>query len=177
MKKFLSLIVLVIAVAFTSQAEANGAGTDNGVIYDISYDLPVIVAAVDNATAPVTPFSNVYTEQVSFDFQSAVVTVNNKNVGGFDAEVPSNSAVAIVNDSTVTNDNKEISETVSDLTSTNNSLNEYAEIVESDGIGFATNTETVSDSLYPENVNVNSTNTKYDNEQIKANVGKLLGNI
>ena len=77
MKKFLSLIVLVIAVAFTSQAEAvNGAGSDNDVTYNIGLDLPTQVAIVDNATAKLSLFSNV-----------AVVAVNYKNVGGFDVEV------------------------------------------------------------------------------------------
>lgn len=150
--------MLVIAVAFTSKAESNGAGIDNGVTYDIVYDLPISAEAiVDNATAPVNPFSNV-----------TVVTVNYKNVGGFDVDVPSNSIVAEININTITdNYNKGFAETVSDLNS-----------IKTSGIGFATNTETVSDSLYPDNVNISPTNsTKYTNERIKTNVGKLKTNI
>ena len=160
MKKFLSLLVLVVAVAFTSQAEVvNGAGNDN-IVYDIGFDLPTPIAIVDNATATVTPFTNV-----------AVVTVNYKNVGGFDAEVPSNSVVAIINIINSTNGNKGFSETVSDLTNIAAVGNEkkYTE--------YATNTETVNDSLYPDKFRNSDNTTKYSNERIKTNVGKFKRNI
>jgi len=157
--------MLVIAVAFTSQAEANGAGNDNGVVFDISFDLPVTAAVVDNAAATVTPFANVTVE-----------AVNNKNVGGFDVEVPSYSVVA-VNNSDLTDGNKGFAETVSDLTSTDNGIDEYANTVKDNGIEFETDKEVFKYPIYPEYL-ANSTNsTKYTNERIKVNVGKFTRNI
>jgi len=143
MKKFLSLLVLVLAVAFTSQA-SNGAGIDNiDVGFDVGYDLPSATAIVDNTFAQTNSVSN-----------STVITVNYTSEGGFEV-------ASIVSDGVVQNYNDIKSNTNTEfavITNKNSSL--YEQIGNKDS-----NIERETDKT-------TSPNSTKSGKRIATNVGK-----
>jgi len=148
MKKLFSLLVLVLAVAFTSQAE-NGAGNDNGVMYENVFDLPSAEAIVDNSFAQPNPHTNVTT-----------VVVNYTSEGGLEvAKIINDSGIQDYSDTGTPSSNTELA------VITNRNYELYEQIT-----SFNSNTERKTDK----NTSLNSTKSS---KRIAANVGKFNSNI